>query len=319
MVNKKTISILTIITLLLIALYIFLGISKSNFGYFFPRRVTRVLGIIIAAFTISISTVIFQALTNNRILTPSMLGFDSMYMLTQTILIFVLGSSSFIIVNQYANFFTSLAVMVLFSTFLYGLLFKKLGNQLISMLMIGIILSTLFRSLSSFLQMVIDPNEFSIIQDKSFASFNNMNTNILWVALFFTLIIFVYISDEFRKIDVIALGKDHAVNLGINYDKTMRKYLIIISFLIAIATALVGPIMFLGLLVVNMSRALSKTYKHTNLLIISFLLSLVFLVGGQFLLERVFNFAVPLSIVINLIGGIYMLYLLRKEMVIWLE
>lgn len=316
MVNKKTISILTIITLLLIALYIFLGISKSNFGYFFPRRVTRVLGIIIAAFTISISTVIFQALTNNRILTPSMLGFDSMYMLTQTILIFVLGSSSFIIVNQYANFFTSLAVMVLFSTFLYGLLFKKLGNQLISMLMIGIILSTLFRSLSSFLQMVIDPNEFSIIQDKSFASFNNMNTNILWVALFFTLIIFVYISDEFRKIDVIALGKDHAVNLGINYDKTMRKYLIIISFLIAIATALVGPIMFLGLLVVNMSRALSKTYKHTNLLIISFLLSLVFLVGGQFLLERVFNFAVPLSIVINLIGGIYMLYLLRKEMVI---
>jgi iron complex transport system permease protein len=301
---------------LLIALYIFLGISKSNFGYFFPRRVTRVLGIIIAAFTISISTVIFQALTNNRILTPSMLGFDSMYMLTQTILIFVLGSSSFIIVNQYANFFTSLAVMVLFSTFLYGLLFKKLGNQLISMLMIGIILSTLFRSLSSFLQMVIDPNEFSIIQDKSFASFNNMNTNILWVALFFTLIIFVYISDEFRKIDVIALGKDHAVNLGINYDKTMRKYLIIISFLIAIATALVGPIMFLGLLVVNMSRALSKTYKHTNLLIISFLLSLVFLVGGQFLLERVFNFAVPLSIVINLIGGIYMLYLLRKEMVI---
>lgn len=316
MVNKKTISILSIITLLLIALYIFLGISKSNFGYFFPRRVTRVLGIIIAAFTISISTVIFQALTNNRILTPSMLGFDSMYMLTQTILIFVLGSSSFIIVNQYANFFTSLAVMVLFSTFLYGLLFKKLGNQLISMLMIGIILSTLFRSLSSFLQMVIDPNEFSIIQDKSFASFNNMNTNILWVALFFTLIIFVYISDEFRKIDVIALGKDHAVNLGINYDKTMRKYLIIISFLIAIATALVGPIMFLGLLVVNMSRALSKTYKHTNLLIISFLLSLVFLVGGQFLLERVFNFAVPLSIVINLIGGIYMLYLLRKEMVI---
>jgi iron complex transport system permease protein len=245
-----------------------------------------------------------------------MLGFDSMYMLTQSAVIFILGSGSFLIVNQYANFITSLVVMVTLSTLLYGVLFKKMGNQLISMLMIGIILSTLFRSLSSFFQMVIDPNEFSIIQDKSFASFNNMNTNILWVVLFITLIILVYISDEFKKIDIIALGKDHAINLGINYDKNMRKYLIIISFLIAVATALVGPIMFLGLLVVNMARAISKTYKHTSLIFISFLLALIFLVGGQFLLERVFNFSVPLSIVINFIGGIYMLFLLRKEMVV---
>ncbi len=316
MVNKKSIIILTIITIILIALYVFLGISSSNFGYFFPRRLTRILGIIIVAFTISISTVIFQAFTNNRILTPNMLGFDSMYMLTQSAVIFILGSGSFLIVNQYANFITSLVVMVTLSTLLYGVLFKKMGNQLISMLMIGIILSTLFRSLSSFFQMVIDPNEFSIIQDKSFASFNNMNTNILWVVLFITLIILVYISDEFKKIDIIALGKDHAINLGINYDKSMRKYLIIISFLIAVATALVGPIMFLGLLVVNMARAISKTYKHTSLIFISFLLALIFLVGGQFLLERVFNFSVPLSIVINFIGGIYMLFLLRKEMVV---
>lgn len=316
MVNKKSIIILTIITIILIALYVFLGISSSNFGYFFLRRLTRILGIIIVAFTISISTVIFQAFTNNRILSPNMLGFDSMYMLTQSAVIFILGSGSFLIVNQYANFITSLVVMVTLSTLLYGVLFKKMGNQLISMLMIGIILSTLFRSLSSFFQMVIDPNEFSIIQDKSFASFNNMNTNILWVVLFITLIILVYISDEFKKIDIIALGKDHAINLGINYDKNMRKYLIIISFLIAVATALVGPIMFLGLLVVNMARAISKTYKHTSLIFISFLLALIFLVGGQFLLERVFNFSVPLSIVINFIGGIYMLFLLRKEMVV---
>ena len=112
MVNKKSIIILTIITIILIALYVFLGISSSNFGYFFPRRLTRILGIIIVAFTISISTVIFQAFTNNRILTPNMLGFDSMYMLTQSAVIFILGSGSFLIVNQYANFITSLVVMV---------------------------------------------------------------------------------------------------------------------------------------------------------------------------------------------------------------
>ena len=314
--NEKTIWILSAISILLIFLYVVIGITSINFSYFFPRRITRIIGICIAASTISVSTVIFQALTNNRILTPSMLGFDSMYMLTQTTVVFVLGSSSILITNQYVNFLISLVVMVSLSTILYGVLFKKMGNQLISMLMIGIILSTLFRSLTSFFQMVIDPNEFSVIQDKSFASFNNMNTNLLWIALVLTLIIFVLISDEFKKVDIIALGKDHSINLGINYNLHMRKYLIIISFLIAIATALVGPIMFLGLLVVNMAKGLSKTYKHASLILISFLLSITLLVGGQFILERVINFSVPLSIVINFVGGVYMLYLLKKEMIV---
>lgn len=314
MANKKIIIILISVSAIFMALYIGFGMNSNNFSYFFSRRFTRLLAIILVALTISISTVIFQALTNNRILTPSMLGFDSMYMLTQTTFAFVLGSNSIFIENQQINFFVTLLVMVVFSTILYGVLFKKLGNELVSLLMIGIILSTLFRSISSFFQMIIDPNEFSIIQDKSFASFNNMNTNVLWVALAISLITIIIIIDDFIKIDVIALGKDHSINLGINYNKHLNKYLIVISILIAVATALVGPIMFLGLLVVNIAKTISKTYKHTSLIMLSFLLSLVLLVGGQFVIERLLNFAIPLSIIINFAGGIYMLYLLKKEM-----
>ena len=314
MVNKKTITILSVITALLIILYIFIGINVGNIDYFLPRRTTRILGIIIVALAISISTVMFQSLVTIRTLTPSMLGFDNMYMLMQTTLVFIVGSSSNVVSNPYLNFGVSLVFMVGFSTILYGLLFKKMGRELISLLMIGIILSTLFRSISSFFQMIMDPNEFTIIQDRSFASFNNMNTSILWVAIILITIVIIYIGDEFLKLDVLALGKDNAINLGIDYDKHIIKYLIIISILIAISTALVGPIMFLGLLVVNIARALSKTYKHTSLILISFLISLVFLVGGQLVLERIFNFALPLSIVINFIGGIYMLFLLKKEM-----
>ena len=314
MVNKKTITILSVITALLIILYIFIGINVGNIDYFLPRRTTRILGIIIVALAISISTVMFQSLVTIRTLTPSMLGFDNMYMLMQTTLVFIVGSSSNVVSNPYLNFGVSLVFMVGFSTILYGLLFKKMGRELISLLMIGIILSTLFRSISSFFQMIMDPNEFTIIQDRSFASFNNMNTSILWIAIILITIVIIYIGDEFLKLDVLALGKDNAINLGIDYDKHIIKYLIIISILIAISTALVGPIMFLGLLVVNIARALSKTYKHTSLILISFLISLVFLVGGQLVLERIFNFALPLSIVINFIGGIYMLFLLKKEM-----
>ena len=314
MVNKKVVSILTITTVILVGLYIFVGINSSNFGYFFPRRLTRILGIILVGLTISISTVIFQALTNNKILTPNMLGFDSMYVLSQTTMVFFFGQMSIINTNSQLNFFITLIVMVLLSSVLYGLLFKKMGSQIIAMLMIGIILSTLFRSFSSFLQMIMDPNEFSIIQDRSFASFNNMNTNILWYAVILTFVVFIIISEDLVKLDVVALGKEHAINLGINYDKFSRKQLILISTLIAIATSLVGPIMFLGLLVVNIARVISKTYKHTSLIILSFLISLIFLIGGQLVLERIFNFALPLNIVINFVGGMYMLYLLKKEM-----
>ena len=316
MVNKKAFWILGTLVIVLISLYIFYGISEQNFAYFFPRRFTRVLAILLAAFTISVSTVIFQALTNNRILTPSMLGFDSLYMLMQTALLVVFGAGSVLIMHQMTNFLVTLVIMVSGSVVLYGVLFKKMGHQLISMLLIGIVLSTLFRSVSSFFQMILDPNEFSIIQDRSFASFNNMNTDILWIALALSLIVFIFLAEDFMKLDIMALGKEHAINLGLRYDFLQKKYLIAISILIAISTALVGPIMFLGLLVVNIARQISSTYKQTNLIWLSFLLSVVFLVGGQFLLERILNFALPLSIIINFVGGAYMLYLLKKEMTI---
>jgi len=314
MANRRKIVILFIIFSTLMLLYIFLGINSKNFNYIFPKRIIKILALILVSLNIAIATVIFQALTNNHILTPSMLGFDSLYMLTQTTFVFVFSANSILISNQHINFFVSLFLMVLFSILLYGILFKKIGNQLFAMLLIGMIFSTFFRSFTSFFQMLIDPNEFSIIQDKSFASFNNMNIDIFWFAFIVSLVIIILISDEFFKIDVIALGKDEAINLGIDYDKHAIKYLIIISILIAIATALVGPVMFLGLLVVNIARNLSSTYKHTSLICLSFLICIIFLIAGQLLLERVFNFAFPLSIIINFVGGIYMLYLLKKEM-----
>lgn len=311
--NKKIYVFLLLVSLLLVCLYLLVGLDFQIARYMLSRRITRLLGILLVAVTVGVSTVIFQTLTNNRILTPSMLGLDSMYMLIQTVIVFFLGSSSVFIRSSELNYFISILLMVSISVFVYYFLFQKLGNNLMGLLLFGMILSTLFRSFTSFLQMIIDPNEFSLIQDSSFASFNNMSTDVLWISLVVVAVCIAFLSEEFLKVDIVSLGKDHAINLGIPYNSIQKKYLIYISILIAVSTALVGPILFLGLLVVNIARQITKTYKHKDLAILSVLIGVIFLVFGQLLLERVFQFAIPLSIFINFIGGLYMLILLKRE------
>ena len=163
------------------------------------------------------------------------------------------------------------------------------------------------------MQRVIDPNEFLALQNNLFASFNNINTSILILAVILILLIIPFVWDELTVLDVIALGRDHAINLGVDYDRVVKKLIIVVTILVSISTALVGPITFLGLLVVNLSRQILKTYKHTYLISAAILLGGLTLIYGQLIVEQVLNFSTTLSVVVNLIGGVYFIYLLLKE------
>lgn len=81
----------------------------------------------------------------------------------------------------------------------------------------------LFQSLSSFMQMVIDPNEYLVLQSKLFASFNNVNADVLLLSLVVILLIVPFVVDDIKYFDVMSLGKDQAINLGVDYDKLMKK------------------------------------------------------------------------------------------------
>ncbi len=313
MTNRKKIALLSMISVVLILLFIFLGLTSSNMAYFLSRRGPKVAAIVITGGAIAFSSMIFQTVTNNRILTPSILGLDSLYMLIQTCIIFFLGSSSGVVADKNINFAISVLLMLFFSALLYKFLFKKEQNNIMTLLLVGLIFGTLFQSLSSFMQMMIDPNEFLHVQDKMFASFNNVNTNILIISTITVLLVGLYIYKNVNILDVLSLGREESINLGINYDKVIKRMLFAVSVLVAVSTALVGPITFLGLLVVNLARESIGTYKHKYLLIVSTLISIMALVGGQLIVERIFNFATPISVIINFIGGIYFIYLLLKE------
>ncbi|ANU26495.1 iron chelate uptake ABC transporter family permease subunit [Planococcus versutus] len=292
--------------------YLFQDLNGS-FDYALPRRGIKVFAMVLTGVAIAYATVVFQTITHNRILTPSIMGLDSLYMLLQTVLVFFLGSSHFTIINKQVNFMLSIAVMVIFALLFYRLLFKKNDRPIYFLLLVGIICGTFFGSITTFLQVLIDPNEFSIIQDRMFASFNNVNSDLVWMSLVIITVLIAFAWKQNAALDVLTLGRDTAINLGVNYDALVKQMLVLSAVLIAIATALVGPITFFGLIVANLSYQFFTSYKHSVLLTGSIVTSVVALVGGQWVVERIFTFNTTLSVIINFIGGIYFIHLLLKE------
>ncbi len=311
--NKKIILLLIIVIAISSLIFIFQGVTQKNIEYLLSRRLPKVLAIIITAITIALSTTIFQTISNNIILTPSIMGLDSLYLFVQTLIIYIFSSSSILVINKNINFFVNVLIMLIFSLILYNLIFSKINKDIMMLLLVGMILGTLFQSISSFMQMMIDPNEFAHLQGKMYASFNNINTNILLISSFIVVSIFIYLFKINKTLDCLALGRDMAITLGVDYEKETKKLLLLVSVLISISTALVGPITFLGILVVNLARSVMTGYEHRKLIIISSLISVVFLIVGQTILERLLNFSTPISVMINFVGGIYFIYLLLRE------
>lgn len=310
--EKSKLILLLILAGASIAGYMFIELGP-NWDYALPRRAEKIAAIVLTGTVIAIATLLFQTVTNNRILTPSIIGLDSLYMLVQTTLVFFLGSTSLTVMNKQINFGISIVFMVVFALVLYRLLFRREGQNIYFLLLLGLIFGTFFGSFTSFMQVLIDPNEFQIIQDRMFASFNNIQTEVLIMAAVLTGVTLLYLLKFVKYLDVLSLGKETAINLGVDYDYIVKRLLVIVAILISVATALVGPITFLGLLVVNVAYEMFKTYKHSTLIFASVLVSIVALAAGQVLVEHVFTFSTQLSVIINFIGGIYFIYLLLRE------
>ncbi|EAI8847005.1 iron ABC transporter permease [Campylobacter coli] len=307
---RKKILILAFLTLIMTLVFVFAGLKDFD-EYALKNRFLQIAAIVIVAICIAISTVIFQTLCNNKILTPAIIGLDSLYMLLQSALVFSLGSANLSVYRNDINFLITLACMVVFSLGLYKILFSS-DKSIYLIMLLGLIFGTLFSTLSSFFEILIDPDEFMIIQGRMFASFDNVAFDVLALAYIVTLLSFIWIFRYMKFLDPLSLGKDLSINLGINYQKISKHLMIIIAILTSISTALVGPITFLGLLVVNITYELFKTAKHSILLLACILISILALLGGVFFVSRIFDYNTTISVIINFLGGIYFIYLVLK-------
>lgn len=305
------IALLAVLATIAIVSFMTIG-AKGSWDFILPFRGTKVWAMVLVGYSIALSTVLFQTATGNRILTPSIMGFDTLYALIQTTLVFFLGGFNYATFDPRLRFVIEVAVMVLFALLLFRWLFSGAVRSLHLLVLAGIVLGVFFRSLSGLMQRLIDPNAFAILQDALFASFNSVDETLLTISTLAVLGASAVALRLLSSFDVLALGREPAINLGIDHKRLITTILVVVSVLLSVSTALVGPVMFLGLLVANLAYMLVRSHKHALIIPAAALIATVSLVGGQVILERGFGYDTALSIIIDFLGGIMFLTLLLR-------
>ncbi|MFK3830853.1 iron chelate uptake ABC transporter family permease subunit [Staphylococcus saprophyticus] len=310
---KSKLFTLIAITVVIAGLYLIIGIDFEIFQYQFTSRLRKLILMILVGGAIAASVVIFQAITTNRLLTPSIMGLDAVYMFVKVLIVFVFGVQSVFVTNLYISFLISLIVMIGFSLLLFQGIFRIGNVSVYLILLVGIILGTLFRSITGFLELIINPEDFLAVQSAMFANFDASNTKLVTLCGVILIILIMITVYAIPYLDVLLLGRDQAINLGISYQTLTRILLILVAILVSISTALVGPITFLGLLTVNLAHELMKTYQHKYILPATICISWISLFLAQAIVENFFEATTQVSIIIDLVGGSYFIYLLIKR------
>ena len=309
---KMRLLIAAALALLTITLFMRFNV-KASWEFTLMFRGKKLLTFLIVAFCISTATLLFQSMSNNRIITPAIMGFDALYMLIQTSLVFTLGAIQYAALNNYFKWAIEISILVVASSFLFQWLFIKKQFNLYLLILIGVVFGVLFRSFSSLMMRMIDPTEFGVLQDSLFASFNAADSYLLTISGVVVCLISGFIFRYHHQFDVMALGKPIATNLGINHADLTRASIVIITVLIGLSTSLVGPVTFFGLLVVNVAYIVCGTHLHRYLIPMSILTAIICLVGSDVLLQHVLHYNTKLSIIIEFIGGVFFLGLILRK------
>ena len=262
-INRKKLLCLLILAFLAAAGYMTIGVKFANSklaSYAMRIRTPKLLAMLVTAYAIGAASIVFQSIINNTIVTPCLLGMNALYTLIHTAVFFVAGSASYLATHANAFFMVDLLVMGVVATVIYVYLFRKTNHNVLYVLLIGTVLTSFFSSVQTTMTRMMDPNEYDALLNRLVASFSSVNSEILIVGIAVLIAVAVVLRKELALLDVLTLGKEQAVNLGVDYDRCVRRLLLGVTLYIATATAMVGPISFVGLIIANLSRQLLKTY-----------------------------------------------------------
>ncbi|MEM7189963.1 MAG: iron chelate uptake ABC transporter family permease subunit [Pseudomonadota bacterium] len=281
-------------------------------GFILELRATKLATLLIVGVAVGTATIAFQTVSANRILTPSIMGFDALFLLIQTGLVVVLGGLGFALLPGLAKFTAESVIMMGCALLLFGVLLGRVGNDIERLVLTGIIFGTLFRAITAFLQRILDPSEFAMVQGVMFASFGGGDPFEIAIAGLVTLAAAVGLLWLAGDLDALALGRPAAIPLGVAVDRLRWIVLSLVSAMVAASTALVGPLAFLGLLVASLAHAAMPSYHHRHLLPAAALIAAIILVAGQTVFERLLQMQSTLAVLIEFAGGLLFLFLVLR-------
>lgn len=275
-------------------------------------RAERLAGLLLVGVTTGVATIMFQTLAGNRVLTPQIMGFDALYILLQTVLIASLGITGFAAIPVWSKFLLDTTVLIALGCILFGSLLGRGGRDIARTILTGVILGVMFRALSAFIGRVLDPNEYAVVQQSSFASLGHLDTALLPIAAILTITAAGAALLMAGQLDVLGLGRDRAVALGLRHRRVLFVALGLVAALVAVPTALIGPVTFFGLIVAGVTHGILRDPRHAALLPAAGMIAAFMLIAGQLVFERLLGQESFLSVVIEFAGGLFFLYLLLK-------
>ena len=303
---------LVVVVAALAAVYLFTGVPGSMLFAAKVRGLT-IAAMAVVAVAVGVSTVVFHTITQNRILTPSIMGFDAFYGLITTVMVFAFGATGFLSADSMLLWILQVGVMVAFSVVLFTWLFAGKRRSIHLMLLVGIVLGTFFRSFTEWMQRMLDPLDFQVVTDAMFASLTRPDPTLLAFTAALVVAACAVLVPLLPQLDVLALGEPAAVGLGVDHRRLVMTLFLVVSIMVAASTALVGPILFFGLIVANLAYSYAGSFRHRWTLPAAVLLGLFCLLGGQLVIERLLGWNGTLSTVIEFAGGAFFLYLVLRK------
>ncbi|MDI9925307.1 iron chelate uptake ABC transporter family permease subunit [Rhodococcus sp. IEGM 1341] len=309
---RMRLAVLSVIVAIAIVCFLFLFV-RGSFAFAFPRRLNMVGAMAVAAFTHGLGTVVFHTVTDNRILTPSIIGFDSLYTLMQTLMVFVFGGTVIADTEGIPKLLAQTALMVALATVLYGWLFSGKLGSLFLMLLVGVVLGLAFDSISTFLQRLLSPTEYDMLSVELFGRLSAVKGDYLPLAFGVCLFAGIVLWKRRHHLDALLLGREAAMGIGVSYKRELTSMLMLIALLVAFSTALVGPMTFFGFIVATLAYQVTGSYKHIYVLPMVFLLGFLTLLLGQFVMQHIFYAGGFLTVIIEFAGGILFLIMILRR------
>src|SRR5690606_16942881 len=251
--------------------------------------------------------------TTNRIITPSIMGFESLYRAVQTTSVYFFGIAGLIAIQGLWQFALQIVIMVGLAMLLYGWLLTGRYANLQIMLLIGIIIGGGLGAVSTFMQRLLSPSEFDVLAARLFGNISNADPAYLPLAIPLCVVAATLLWSRARRLNVMALGADAASALGVNHRRELMTVLVLVSVLMATSTAMVGPMTFLGFLVATLAYQFADTYDHRYVFPVAVLTAFTIIAGAYFVMRNVFYAQGVVSIIIELVGGVvFLIVILRK-------
>jgi len=315
--NKADITVSMILMVLILIALVFIctmiGTSGIDYEIIFSVRLPRVILAVIVGSSLAVAGAVFQGILRNPLADPYILGTSTGGALGATIGLFV----GHYLVPLKPIIIPAFAFAGAFATVLFVYRLARVGRRMPrdSLILAGIIVSAFLGSLIMFILSLSGRETHEILyilMGSLGVIFTSESLFLLGIVLILAIVGYMLIFTRSRSLNLLALGEESAITLGIDVEREKIILFFAASILTGAVVSMSGLIGFVGLVIPHMVR-MAFGPEHRVLIPASALLGGILLLLADTLARTIMIQEIPVGVITSLLGAPFFLYLLRKK------